>query len=115
MGSRLTNQIKIGDLNEQIGFATKTVTVSDAGGMTESLSVPTANIPAMIRFDSTNEEERAKQEKFVQQIKIWVRYDSTYTEFKYVYWNSEYYDIYSIEKVMPGQRFQVIKARLIET
>lgn len=115
MGSLQNQLTTISQLDELIGFATKTETVDDFGSTVDVYSTPTADIPAMVRFDSTNEQQSpADQEKFTTQIKVWVRYDATYTEFKYVYWNSQRYDIYAIEHT-PRQRFMVIKARLIET
>jgi SPP1 family predicted phage head-tail adaptor len=104
----------IGNLKQRIGFATRTTTISDSGGQIESFSVPTANIPAMVRYVSTNEAEGfIKQEKFVTDIKVWVRYSTSYTTYKYVYWGAKYYDITGIEST-PDFRFHVIKARLIE-
>jgi hypothetical protein len=115
MSGRLQNQIpSISELSDLIGFATKTETLDDYGALIESFSVPTANIRAKVRYVITNEgDSPLKQEKLTTEIKVWVRYASSYTQYKYVYWGAKYYDIYSIETVI-GNRFNVIKARLIE-
>lgn len=102
-------------MDEYIGISTLTETVTDDGGTTESWSVPTADVPAKVRFINTNEADPGvKQEKFVTEIKIHTRYYSAFTETKKVYWRSKYYDVYAIE-FTPKARFMVMKARLIET
>lgn len=104
----------IGEMDELIGFATKTETVENSGAVRESFDTPTPTIRAQVRYERTNEgEQGTKQEKFTTEIKIWIRYNSSATQYKYVYWRSNYYDIYAIETT-PRSRFMVIKARLIE-
>lgn len=116
--SRLKNQlITIGELDELIGLADKneTTPTSGFGGRITAFDVPDVNIRAKVRYERTNEgESAAKQEKFTTEIKCIIRENSNLTIEKYVYWREKYYDIYAIEDT-PGQRFQIIKARLIET
>lgn len=115
MGGLQNQLMSISELDELIGFATLTSTIDDYGAAVDSYSVPSQNIRAKVRYINTHEAELAlKQEKTTTEIKIHLRYDSTYTQYKYVYWNSKYFDIYAIEDT-PRQRFHVIKARLIET
>lgn len=111
----LANQLPtISEMDEVVGFSTLTETLDDAGGLIKSYSAPTADIRAKVRYERTNEGELGTdQQKFTQEIKVWIRYYSTATEYKFLYWRSKYYDIYAIETT-PRSRFMVIKARLIE-
>ena len=113
---RLSNQIKsISQLSERVGFSTVTELVDEYGGIERTVTTPTADIPAMVRYERTNESDTGgDQQKFVQEIKVWIRYNTNVTEFKELYWRSERYDIYAIER-MDGDRFHVLKCRLIET
>lgn len=113
---RLSNQIKsISQLSERIGLSTVTETIDAYGAPKFERTTPTADIPAMVRYEDTREVVNGTdQEKFIQEIKVWIRYNTNATEFKQLLWRSEYYDIYAIERV-DGDRYQVFKARLIET
>lgn len=112
--SRLGNQlVTIGELSELVGFATVTLSTDAYGGQTVSNAVVTPSVRAKVRYERTDERELgSNQEKFTQEIKVWIRYDSTVTQYKALYWNSQYWDIYAIEST-PGFRYSVIKARLI--
>ncbi len=116
MSGGLDNQLKsISELDDIIQFATKTEIVGDHGFPQTGIVASGEDVFAKVRHDSTNEaDSEADQEKFTIQIKIWIRYDSTVTQYKYVYWNEAYFDIYAFEKT-PRDRFTIIKARLIET
>jgi len=105
--------MSISEMDEVIGISTLTETVQDSGGVTQSWSAPTANIRAKVRYERTNEAEAEKQERFTQEIKVWIRYNTSATEATKIYWRSDYYDVYAIE-FTPRQRFMVLKARLIE-
>ena len=111
----LVNQLKsISELDDLIQFATKTESIDDFGAAQVGITASGTDVFAKVRYEETNEAELGTdQEKFTIQIKIWIRYDSTATEFKYVYWNEKYFDIYAIEET-PKDRFTIIKARLIE-
>jgi SPP1 family predicted phage head-tail adaptor len=114
MGNLKNQLVSISELNELIGFATRTTTLDASGAQVESFDTPTANIRAKVRYMSVNEAEGAlKQEKLTTEIKVWVRYSSSYTAYKYIYWGAKYYDIIGIEHT-PRSRYHVIKARLIE-
>jgi SPP1 family predicted phage head-tail adaptor len=114
--STLQNQLKsLSELDDLIQFATKTETVGDYGFAQTGIVASGTDVWAKVRYESTNEaDSEADQEKFTVQIKIWIRYDSTVTQYKYVYWNEKYFDIYAFEET-PRDRFTIIKARLIET
>ena len=114
--STLQNQLKsVSELDDIIQFATKTETIDDFGFSQTGILASGTDVFAKVRFENTNEtDSEADQEKFTTQIKIWIRYDSTVTEYKWVYWNSKFYDIYAFEKT-PRDRFTIIKARMIET
>lgn len=116
MSGGLQNQLPtIGEMDELFQFAVKTETVDDWGSTQQSIIATGTDVWAKIRFINTDERDSAaKQQKFVTEIKIHIRYDSTATQYKYVYWRSNYYDIFAIETT-PRSRFHVIKARLIET
>jgi head-tail adaptor len=116
VSGRLQNQLPtISELSDLIGFATRTEVIDDYGAIRLTDSTPTPNVRAKVRYIMTSENESvSKQEKFTTEIKIHIRYDSTLTAEKLVYWGSKWYDIYSLETVI-GNRFHVIKARLIET
>lgn len=112
----LANQLpSISEMDEVIGFSTVTETLDDFGAPKFSRTTPTADIRAKVRFDRTNEGNLdTDQEKFTQEIKVWIRYYTAATEYKQILWRSKYYDIYALETT-PRNRFMVIKARLIET
>ena len=115
MGNLSKQLTSISELDELIAFTTKTELVDDLGAieLTESaLGSPT--IRAKVRYDSTNEAERAMQEKFEQNIKVWVRTSSCsgVTIESGLNWNGVRWDIYAIETT-PKHRFTVIKARSI--
>ncbi len=112
----LTNQLKsISELDDLIQFATKTETIGDHGFPQTGIVASGTDVFAKVRYDETSEAEAGTdQEKFTIQIKIWIRYDSTVTQYKWVYWNEKYFDIYAIEET-PKDRFTIIKARQIDT
>ena len=112
--SRLGTQLKsISEMSELIGLGSLSEILDDAGGVQQTYPKLTANIRAKVRYERTNEAERGtNQEEHLEEIKIWVRYASTTTKSKVVYWNSKYWDIYAIEET-PGNRYQVIKARAV--
>lgn len=116
MSGKLQNQLPtLGELSDTFQFAVKTETVDDWGSTKQSIIATGDDVWAKIRFINTDERDTAaKQQKLVTEIKIHIRYDATATAYKYVYWQSSYYDIFAIE-FTPAQRFTVIKARLIET
>ena len=103
------------EMDEIIQFATKTETIGDHGFPQTGIVASGTNVWARVRYLNTDEKELGTdQEKFSIEIEIQVRYDSANTEFKWVYWNEKYYDIFAIEKTSRNW-FQIIKARLIET
>lgn len=113
--SRLKTQLRdVGELSDMIGLITRTEVLDDYGALRVTDPAGTADTYAQVRYVNTNEGDSAvKQEKFIQEVKVWLRYDSTINKEKLVYWNSSYWDIYAIEHT-PGYRFHVLKCRLIE-
>ena len=112
---RLTNQlVSISEMSESVAIATRNETTDDYGAQIASVEEPLVYVRAKVRYDSTNEQENNDQLKFETKIKIHTRYNSDWTVEKLVFWNDTYYEIYAVETT-PGNRFHVIKARLIET
>jgi len=112
----LANQLmSISELDEVVELCTITETLDDSGSLIKTTTVAGTQIRAKVRYERTNEGEGGSdQEKFVQEIKVWIRYNTSGTEYKSLYWRSEHYDIYAIEST-PRNRFMILKCRLIET
>lgn len=103
------------EMDEIIQFATRTETIGDHGFPATGLVASGTDVWARVTYLNTEEKELGiNQEKFSTEIDVQVRYDATNTEYKWLLWNSKYYDIYAIEKTSRNW-FQIIKARLIET
>ena len=113
MGTRLKNQlVTISELSELIAIGSEVDTVDNYGGIKKTLSHSTPSIRAKVRYVDTNEGEQEKQEKYTQNIKVWIRYVAGYTSQNYIYWNSTYWQILGIETI-DGNRFLVFKCRNI--
>lgn len=113
MGTRLKNQLmSISELSELIAIGSQVDTVDNFGGIKKTLSHSTPSIRAKVRYVDTNEGETEKQEKYTQNIKVWIRYVSGYNTQNYIYWNSTYWQILGIETI-DGNRFLVFKCRNI--
>jgi len=103
------------EMDEIIQFATRTETDGGYGFNQTGIVASGTNVWARISYLNTDEKELGtNQEKFVSEIEVQVRYDATNTEYKWLLWNSKYYDIYAIEMTSRNW-FHIIKARLIET
>ncbi len=113
MGNLKNQLMSISEMDELIGIATRAEVTDDYGAIRITDSTPTVNIRAKVRYERTNEGEGAKQEKFTQEIKVHIRFNSLSIVTNLIYWESKYYDIYAVETT-PKQRFHVLKARLIE-
>lgn len=115
MSGRLQNQLMtISEMSELIGIANKTDSTDDFGAILQPAEEPEANIRAKVRYANTDEAEKNDQLKFATEIKVWTRYNENWTVEKLVWWEDNYYEIFAIEKT-PGNRFHVIKAKLIQT
>jgi head-tail adaptor len=107
--------VSISEMDELIGLPLKTQTVDSYGGTLESTAAPSVTEYAKVRFMNMNEgASPVDQEKVTQEIKIWIRFYDGLSYEHQVYWNSKYWDIFSIEP-LNKDRFHVIKARTIET
>lgn len=109
----LDNQLPtISELDQLIAIGSRVEVVDDYGAVKITLSHQAVSIRAKVRYAMTNESEQEKQEKFTQEIKIWIRYNTGYTSENYVYWNATYWQIISLETT-PRNRFLVFKCRSI--
>lgn len=115
MSGRLQNQlVTIGQMSELVAIAQKVEALDDFGAVINAVDEPLTFIRAKVSYDSTDEAEQNAQLKFTTKIKVWTRYNTNWTIEKLVFWDEKYYEIYAVEKII-GNRFHVIKARLIET
>jgi len=113
MGTRLKGQLTtISELSELIAIGSYVFVLDDYGATKKTASHSAASIRAKVRYVDTGENEQEKQEKYTQNIKVWIRYYSGITSDQYVYWNSTYWQILGIETI-DGNRFHVIKCRSI--
>ena len=114
MGELQNQLMSISELSDLIGRAVKVEVLDAYNAIKETVAAPTVNIRAKVRYDRTNEGEgRVAQEKVTTEIKVHIRYDSSWTVLNMIYWDSKYFDIYAIEHT-PRRRFTVLKGRHIE-
>ena len=113
MGTRLKNQlVTISELSDLIAIGSQVDVIDNYGAPTRSYSHSAPSIRAKVRYVDTGENEQEKQEKYTQNIKVWIRYYSGITSDQYVYWNATRWQILGIETI-DGNRFHVIKCRNI--
>lgn len=113
MGTRLKNQlVTISEMSELIAIGTRTQLADEYGALDSNLSHTTPSIRAKVRYVDTDESEQQLQEKYTQNIKVWIRYGPSVSVMNYIYWNSTYWEIKGIETI-DGKRFYVIKCQNI--
>ena len=109
----LQNQLPtIGELDELIGLGSTSEVVDDYGAVQLTLPQITPTIRAKVRYMMTNEREQEKQEKFTQEVKVFIRYNANALVANVMYWDSLYWDVYAVERT-PRDRFHVLKCRQI--
>lgn len=100
--------MQLGDLDRRIRIEQYTEVVDTWGQRTQVWST-LANVWANVLYESGEEKYEADQKVAVRLTKFIVRYSSAYNEKLRVVYNSEYYDIRSIEEI--GRKdYQVLKA-----
>ena len=101
-------------MSESIAIATRNETTDDYGAQINSVEEPLEYIRAKVRYINTEEREQTEQLKLNTEIKVHTRFNSNWSIQKLVFWDEKYYEVIAVETT-PGNRFHVIKARLIET